>query len=88
MNVHRTNDLSVIELYDQTQTSDSWSDGDIFVLEQLGIVGFLYEAWPVILHGDDSSGELHRLKDGYSHPEKYDATIQEAAVLYAHLTSL
>lgn len=87
MKVHRSN-LSAGELYDQTQTDDSWSDGDIFVLESKGIVGFLMEAWPVILHGTDSSGELHRLKEGYAHPAKYDATIQEAAVLSSFLTSL
>jgi len=88
MNVHRYADLSASELYNITQTDDSFHDGDIFVLENLGIVGFLMEAWPVILHGTDSSKELHQLKQGYHHPVKYDPTLQEAAVLFAHLTSI
>lgn len=88
MNVHRFSGISVGRLYDRTQTDPAFRDGDIFVLEDLRIVGFLCEAWPVILHGVDSSGELHRLKEGHRHPAKYDPTIQEAAVLFAHLTQL
>lgn len=88
MKIHRFNGLSAPRLYDRTQTDSSIQDGDIFVLEDLKIVGFLMEAWPVILHGEDSSGELHRLKPGRHHPPKYDATIQEARVLFAHLTQL
>lgn len=88
MNIHRFSGISVRRLYDQTQTDDSIRDGDIFVLEDLRIVGFLCKAWPVILHGEDSSGELHRLLPGHRHPAEYDATIQEAAVLFAHLTQL
>lgn len=88
MKVHRFSGISVVNLYDRTQCEDGWKDGDIFVLEDLGIVGFLCEAWPVRLHGVDPTGELHELKAGYSHPARYDATVQEAAVLYAHLTQL
>ena len=56
-----TNDTGTI--YDCTQTQDHIDDGDVLVLPD-GRIGFLLEAWPVMLAGEPEN--FHTMKN----PEK------------------
>lgn len=64
--VHVELSLSATEMYDVTQTSDDFHDGHLFVCRRGKIVGFLAKAWPVMLFGEDTTGELHLIAQGSS----------------------
>lgn len=50
--------------YAQTQTDDEIKDGDVLVIPSLGIVGFLYLAWPTaIIYDPDSVTERNGVAD-------------------------
>jgi hypothetical protein len=50
------------DAYDASQTSDLIKDGDLLVTPQA--VGFLFEAWPVLLKGE--ADEFHLPVEGVS----------------------
>lgn len=80
-NTHRFSGISTGAMYDMTQTNDEIKDGDLFVLEDLKIVGMLHEAWPVCLHGNDPEQQLHRFVEGYKPDSKYDEAINAANLI-------
>jgi hypothetical protein len=49
--------------YDQTQTDDSIKDGDVLIVRECGVVGFMMRAWPVALFGDFLSVGFHNLAE-------------------------
>lgn len=49
------------EAYDASQCSDDISDGDVLAVPAEGVVGFLFEAWPVAV--TSAVGEFHAARD-------------------------
>lgn len=60
------------------------ADGDLMVIPNEGIYGFLYEAWPVAVD-PDNHGAFQVLKEGFwdvaVHNQKYGAVYQAALLL-------
>lgn len=66
VNVHTFR--STGEGYDKSQYLDSIKHGDIFVVPDEGVVGFLHEAWPIAV--TQQHGAFHALEpDAWSDPE-------------------
>jgi|SRR3954468_16649648 hypothetical protein len=55
---------STAEAYDASQTDDNIKDGDVLLTPTC--VGFLDEAWPMLVKGVDPHKAFHKLKPGYS----------------------
>lgn len=58
--LHVLPELSDGAMYDRTQTDENIKDGDLFVFNDFKTVGFLAEAWPVFLYGEEGR-ELHQM---------------------------
>lgn len=75
------------ETYNMTQCSNEISDGDVFICSSGRIVGYLSEAWPVILYGAQKRGVLHHILPDYMekqrtrYPETFRLAEQEATRL-------
>jgi hypothetical protein len=67
------------EAYDETQTNEDISDGDILVVPSENVVGYLVEAWPVAV--TRARGQFHNW-DRFGVDEEYQeahATAQDVA---------
>jgi len=67
------------EAYDETQTNEDISDGDILVVPSENVVGYLVEAWPVTVTRE--RGAFHSWKE-FGPDEEYagaHATAQDVA---------
>lgn len=62
--VHKFNQLTTGEAYDETQVNDDIKDGDIIVCNDGKSIAILVEAWPAIAKGE--RGDFHGLEEGRS----------------------
>jgi hypothetical protein len=67
------------EAYDETQTNEEISDGDVLVVPTENVVGYLVEAWPVAVTRE--RGAFHSWKEFEVDEEYVDAhaTAQDVA---------
>jgi len=80
-NVHKFHSSG--EAYDASQVSDDIAHGDVLVVEEDQIVGFLFHAWPIAV--SLGHGAFHEVKPGPAgHPDwpKFFASEPEAEPFY------
>lgn len=66
--------------YDASQTNPDIKDGDVLIVPNEGVVGFLYKAWPIATTTD--TGHFHPYEDNEIKPwesgPEYDESFQLA----------
>lgn len=73
--VHDFRHMDDGSIYNRSQTDDKIKDGDVFHMSG-NRVGFMYKAWPTMLHGDSEA--LHSFNPGKSAPPRYKASVAKA----------
>jgi hypothetical protein len=53
---------STAAAYDTSQYDERIADGDILIVPSEGVVGFLFQAWPVAV--TETNGAFHQLAEG------------------------
>lgn len=66
------------DAYAATQCDSDIKDGDVLIVAECGVVGFLVEAWPVALVGDHESTGFHTIDWSSDLPSKYEKSIRKA----------
>lgn len=83
--VHLFPEYSTSEMYDITQTSEDIKDGDLFVCNGGGTVGFLMKAWPTALFGEVGYLELATPEGVENFRKEYPETFARVEALRTNL---